>query len=422
MPSAISRAVIASTLFFVALGCTDSPQGQAHNILLLASPDPEAAQIARGARLAAAQVSEEGVLGKGLEVTGRALPEANVDQESKGHLAVLTVGAAKALTRRAGREADLPWIELRDDVTIGAPSVPEVFQVAARSLWQAEKLARYFGPEDRRYTRVGLARMPGPAGDALASDFSRLLAAKQVELVDSPGKPDAVLSALARSRPQAVVVQGSHDFIEAVAAQLSAPARRYRGRGEIESGWRPQLAGFTSLLSVQRQLPAGSVAAADYAVPFREAARLRSVSRFRKDFSAEHGVEPVGAEWVGYEAVRVLAEAVRRAGAADPDKIVAALESMDRVRFGHLPVSFGPDDHIVSERDLQGVWAMAPRGRTGPPGWRPLMRTFTSDGAGSNFLKEDWRSFFAEADPRGDPPPYEKAKAGITSGPDDDLA
>ncbi|MGH2706375.1 MAG: ABC transporter substrate-binding protein [Actinomycetota bacterium] len=387
------------------------------HIALLAPPDdPRTAGLRRAAVLAAEEVSTDPSLGRRLVISepgppsGRLLARLAADPASIG---VLTIGGGAAIAQAADvLEAEaLPVVELTDDLYGAGALGPTVFQTAIPHSWQAWRLARYFGPGDRRYRRVGLAREAGREGDVAAGALSAAARERGVEFVDATGPAEQGLAALEGERVDAVVVEGPPAFRAAVTALLAS--RPYAGRAGIHDGWRPQLAGFAPVLD---EIPTreGTVAVSDYA-GLGAGQRLPGVRAFRDAYRARWGEAPPGSAVAGYDAVRAVAEAVRRAGPERRD-IITGLETFDRVRFGRLPISLGPDDHLFSERDVLGLW-----GKEGDSGWLPVMRTFTSDLERTDILEDDWPSFFEGTVPGGEAPFFRAATYGITSDAGDDL-
>lgn len=427
----------ASAALFVALVLTACPAGRDEAppglpreetpffIAFFAGPDdPVAPGLLEGARLAAAEVSEEGVLTRPLEIAekGRAdgvsLAAQVADADVLGGVTV-DGAAAIAAARPAIEEHAFPVFELTFDLYEAGVLRGPVFTMATPHSWQAWRLARYFGPGDRRYANVALARETTALGDVAANSLRDALAERSLSFVDVTAPVREAVERLSRERPEAVVVEGSPSFVEEVAGALSS-AHGYLGRRRIHDGWRPQIAGFESMLAMGGEAWApGVVAAGDYARPSLGGEVIPAVARFREAFRSEYRRDPSGEEVRGYDAVHLIAEAVRRAGTTDRQKATEALEGFDRVRFGNLPVSFGPDDHVAPERDVLGLWTLAPEPSRNS--WSQLMRTFTSDLQRTNILEDDWPAYFEGTTPGGEAPFYYEAKSGVVTRPEDDL-
>lgn len=285
-------------------------------------------------------------------------------------IGAITIGGSRAIeaARYALDASMFPVIELIDDLYDRRELGPSVFQASIPHSWQAFRLARYFGPGDRNYLKVGLAREP--SGQAVADSLSEALALRGITFIDAEGNAEAAVGKLQQQSPQAVVIEGSDDFRAAVVGTLGKESTRYLGKSKIADGWRPQLAGFDSLFVNKSQLAQGSVATSDYV-------------------RADVGLRII-------QAARVLAQA----------RTVAALERFDRIRLGHLPISLGPTDHILAERDVLGLWTKE------QSGWAQLMKTFTSDLERTNILEEDWPVYFDGTTPGGEAPFYHRAKIG----------
>lgn len=411
-------------VLLVAAGCTGADPDERPKLVFLGDParDPDRLYL-QGATLAVEQESRRSGERERLQIVLGGRPSGTglaSFTDDPAVVAVLTVGGSRAIREAAEaveREA-LVIFELQDDLYTSGLLGTSVFQSSTPHFWQASRLARYFGPDDRRYKRVGLAREPGRQGSSAAAALSGALGGLGVQFADAEGTPERSLARLAKSKPSAVVIEGSPAYISSVVERLSLEERRYLGRDEITDGWRPQVAGFDSLVGLA--VPPGSVAVSDYALPVGPANRIGEVRELVGAFEDRFGHMPRGPEWVGYETVMVIAHAAEQAESSDDQPLQAALENLDGVRFGHLPVSFGPDDHVLPDRDLLGLWVATSNGESSE-GWTHLMRTFTSDLRLSNILKEDWKAFFPGTDPRGRAPPYERSEAGVTTGPEDDF-
>lgn len=403
----------------------ESPAVPSYTIVFLGETgDERVAGFLRGAELAAQEMTREGLLGRPVRVVDGGRPSGVslaglVDDGDV--LGALTAGGGAAI-EAAGEALDASGFavfELSDDLYETGVSRPSVFQAAIPHSWQAWRLARYFGPGDRGYRRIGLARDSSPAGQAAAGGLGETLAERNLAMVDATGSAEGAIGRLAQERPEAVVLEGSPAFLAETAALLAHESRRYLGGSRIRDGWRPQVAGFDSLLWASPPLPPGSVAAADYAAA-GGGDGIPSVGRFRESYVAEFGRPPAGPEVWGYDAARALGQAARGAGGPERGRMIDALEHFDRVRFGHLPISLGPDDHLAAERDLLGLWARAAAGAEGA-GWLPVMRTFTSDLERTNILDDDWVAYFEGAVPGGEAPFFHQARYGIVTDAKDDL-
>lgn len=385
-------------------------------MVAIADPaDPRTGGYLRAARLAAREA--------GVRVVEGGVPDARRLARATGDpdlIGAVTLHGADAIesARDVIEAAGFPVIELADDLYGTTVLGPAVFQAATPHSWQAWRLARYFGPGDRGFRAVGLLRDRSRSGEAAARGLAAMLAERGLALVDAAGSPEEGVAHLEAARPPAVVVAGSSEFSARALALLSAEPRRYAGRSRVGDGWRPQVAGFESLVDVRPPAPPGTVAAGDYLRAGPGDAPVDAARRFREAWRARHGADPQGWEVAAHDAVLALTEASRRAGDHGDGRggLLAALEGFDRVRFGSLPISLGPDDHLLAERDVLGLWTL----RDGR--WKPLMRTFTSDLERTNVLEDDWAAFFEGAVPGGEAPLYRTARSGVTTGREDDLS
>jgi hypothetical protein len=155
---------------------------------------------------------------------------------------------------------------------------------------------------------------------------------------------------------------------------------------------------------------------------------LPRVHRFRTRFERSFGHPPMGFEQEGYDAVRAVAEALERTQGSGGDALVRALEGFREETYSALPIRLGPDDHVFAEESQLGLFAVAAPGEPTAPGealgvvpWRPIMRTFTTDGQKVNLLDGDKKVFFPGWHRRKPSPRYWKSLFGIVTRPDEDF-
>jgi Periplasmic binding protein len=188
-----------------------------------------------------------------------------------------------------------------------------------------------------------------------------------------------------------------------------------------------QLALGADALAFSTALPAGTVASAPYTWA-GWADPIPRVAKFRERFSARFGHEPGLAEQEGYDAVRAVVEALDRTGGSGGDVLIRELESFRDETFSSTPIRLGPDDHVFAEQSHLGLFAVAGPGEEPTPPeamgalpWRPVMRTFTTNGKRVNLADRDVRVFFPNWGPRRPRPNYWRSEYGIVTRPDDPL-
>jgi ABC-type branched-subunit amino acid transport system substrate-binding protein len=255
------------------------------------------------------------------------------------------------------------------------------FQVSIPLTWQARVLAHYL-VADRDYLRIGIIGEPAIARAALEEEG---------------------VSPVDEARPEAFLA-------------LSGPPRGLSG---------PQLAAPADTLSFADHAPPGTVVCAPYTWA-GWAEPIPRVARFRRHFAATFGREPGLAEQEGYEAVRALAEALERTGGRGGEALVRDLESFREETFSSTPIRLGPDDHVLAEQSHLGLFAVtaggepAPGEDLDPVPWRPVMRTFTTNGKRVNLWEGDVRVFFPRWRPMRPRPNYWRSEYGIVTRPGDD--
>jgi hypothetical protein len=138
----------------------------------------------------------------------------------------------------------------------------------------------------------------------------------------------------------------------------------------------------------------------------------------------------VGLDPEGFDAVRVMVEALRANGGRGGDALVQALEDMEERTFSSFPVDFGPDDHLFLPRAEVGLFAIPGPSRRLDPWqsrddgrrlWRPVMRTFTYNGQRTNILDRDRAIFFPFWEEDQPAPDYWRSRYGIVTNTEDPL-
>jgi hypothetical protein len=299
-----------------------------------------------------------------------------------GPPAVFVVGAADAVAeaRPEIEAAGVPVILVGGDLYTDRGLFRLAFQASIPLRWQARVLARYL-VVDRGHASIAVLDDAGLGAEALAEE----------------GEAPAP----------------SLDGAEAVLALR--PARRAPEGAQLAA------ANETVL---RRGVPPGTVLCLPYTWA-GWADMIPRVHRFRVRFEHATGRPPVGFQQEGYDAVRAVDEALDRTGGAGGEPLVAALETFRDETYSSLPIRLGPDDHVLAEESQLGLFAVtdAPVPASEAQGavpWRPLMRTFTTDGQKVNLLDPDKKVFFPGWGRRKPSPRYWKSEFGIVTRPDED--
>lgn len=286
-------------------------------------------------------------------------------------------------TRPQIEGARIPVIVLGADLYTERALHRYVFQTAAPLRWQARVLAHYL-VTDRGHDLIRTAGDTGTGALALLEEG--------VEPAPPTAPPDAVLK-LGRA------TAATPDIQQAVSSEALL----------LSSGLEP-----------------GTVTCYPYTWA-GWAEPIPRVARFRSRFMEEFGHPPAGFEQEGYDAVRAMAEALDRSGGQGGERLVRELESFRDETYSSLPIRLGPDDHVFAEESHLGLFAVA-QPEEAQPGeafaavpWRPLMRTFTTNGKRVNLTERDLRVFFPKWRPRRPRPNYWRSVYGIVTRPDDPL-
>ena len=380
--------------FFLLLGaCTAEPEAReprpAPEATVSAAPSPESTGVpvvvADGAHPSYLDGMElaAGEVGVALDVHPTPEPLVALRQALIGRPAVVfVIGSAEAVAeaRPEIEAAGVPVILAGDDLYTDRRLFRFAFQTSIPLRWQARVLAHYL-VADRGYNSIALVGDRALGAGALAEEGASPAA--------SPGGADAVLA-------------------------LGPPHRTPAG---------PQLAAANVALAGGEPAPGTAVC-----LPYTWAGwadMLPRVHRFRIRFERAIGEPPTGFEQEGYDAVRAVAEALERIGGVGGEPLVRTLEGFRDETYSSLPIRLGPDDHVLAEESQLGVFAVTegplPRGEAhGDVLWRPVLRTFTTNGKRVNLLDRDKKVFFPAWHRRKPSPNYWQSRFGIVTRPHED--
>ena len=386
------RAALAAVLLLVGCTAAETPRststGPAPGPLATptAGPPPDVVVIAEatspeadGMRLAA---DRTGVAVRFVDPRGD--PDGTLGDAVAGRpaaIVVVRVPGAVVRARQRIEAAAVPVIAVGGDLYSDRELFRYAFQTSIPLRWQARVLAHYL-VADRGYERIGIIGDPALARAALQEE-----GASAVDLPEAEG----ILA-------------------------LAGPPRGLS---------RPQLATPADTLSYADDAPPGTVACAPYTWA-GWAEPIPRVARFRERFAAMFGREPGLAEQEGYDAVMAVADGLERTGGAGGDALIRALESFRDETFSSTPIRLGPDDHVFAEESHLGLFAVAAPGASAPGEdldpvpWRPLMRTFTTNGKRVNLAEPDVRTFFPNWRPMRPRPNYWRSEYGIVARPGED--
>ena len=386
--------------------------------LVIDDDDPSLASYAEGIRFAADEVNATGALT--LQLLRAPSVAAAVDLDPA---AVVVVGEPQAVAeqRPTIEAAGMPVVLAGGDLYTSRELFRYAFQTSVPVRWQARVLASYL-IEDRRDGRTALVttfqdnQVVGEAFNAAWQEEGGALAS--ISSVPSGDSFGSLLPELA-GVDSVVFVGGPLD-----AATLS------RELAGLEDP--PQLAVSPEALDVSfasGELPLpGTVTCFSYTWS-GWAGMLPRVHDFRERFASAFDHYPASLEQEGYDAVRALGDALVRSGGEGGERLVRELETFREETYSSVPVRLGPDDHVLAEQSHLGLFAIEEPvdGALPPPEassllpWRPVMRTFTTDGEKMNFLDRDKVIFFPFWQPKRPTPKYWRAEYGIITRPSDPL-
>jgi hypothetical protein len=373
---------------------TASPPSAAIEVPLVV--DRDGGGYLDGIELALGQVNAaggvDGLLLRLVTVNGfRTLPDPDVPA------AILVGGGSRVVrSRPLIEEAGDPVIVLGDDLYSPLRLYRQVFQASVPDLWQARALARLLV----RDLRMRDVRMMPTDRDTRA--------AYEAAFAEEGAMLGAARDVQAASGAEALVVPGSADEVASVVERNAAVRDP------------PLVALSAEGLGVESDLPPGTVAPYHYAWSgWAEA--ISRVDRFRRRFERVHGRPPEALQQEGYDAVRILAEALEATEGRGGEALIRALESVRDRAYSSLPLRLGPDDHVLHSEGQLGLFAVARPG-TRAPGealgsnpWRPVMRTFTYNGERVTIVRRDIPEFFPRWSYPAPTPEYQRSRYGITS-------
>lgn len=348
---------------------------------------------------------------------------------------------AEDLLKRAGVPAILVYGDLYGAQQLSPGS--HVFQAAPPFSWQSRDIARYLA-RDRGYEKVGIlseaATLDGSLATRAAQGSLDTYGIDRVVQVAYQADVADALDRLEERQVEAIIVQGTPAALERIQTEIKARGARYRNsraarvaslkkkmrkKRERKGWWHPQLLGFDLMINDRmRPAPPGTLATATYARGVHYLP-IPSFERFRGAFHDWWDSMPRGYELRAYEATLAIGWAAEQAGNGD---VARALETLQGKRFGGLPVTLGPDDHVLPEEVTIGLWTVPYPGdsvREETPEevpWVPLARGFSIDGETTDILTGDWRWLFKNAPPPGGPAPkFMKMKFGVITPSSDPL-
>jgi ABC-type branched-subunit amino acid transport system substrate-binding protein len=388
-------------------------------IRLVGSDDPSLASYIEGVRFAAEEIAEEGALD--LSILQAPSVNAAIGLEPT---ALIVVGDAAdvADARPVIEQAHVPVILMGGDLYSSRQLFRYSFQTSIPYRWQARVLAHY-AVGDRGYGQIAHVVDPN-LGEATNNAIVEEVAGEggSIALTTSiadQSSAERAASDLVSAGMEAALFLGATDKAALLSQALS------------DDPDAPQLLLSSTALdaSFASHIPrAGTVAC--YAYTWSGwADMLPRVHEFRERFTDFSEHFPASLEQEGYDATKALAAALVRTQGEGGDRLVQELEAFREETYSSVPVRLGPDDHVLAEESHLGLFAIeAPMDGGFPPPeasslieWRPILRTFTTDGEKMNFLDRDKKIFFPFWQPKRPTPKYWRAEYGIVSRPSDPL-
>jgi hypothetical protein len=375
---------------------TTPASGAAIDVALVVAEDPSG--YVDGIETAVRQVNAAGGIdGAPLRLAAADTPEQVAEPDVPAGI-VVGDGAVVVRSRPEIEAAGDPVIVIGDDLYSVRRLYRQVFQASVPELWQARALARLVVRD------LGLrdVRLMLPADPDTRMAYETAFAEEGAALAPARTVPAAAHAGAAIVAGSGV---GTVRIVERIAARADPPLIALGAEG----------------LGIREDLPRGTVAPYHYAWG-GWAESIPRVERFRRRFERMHGRPPEALEQEGYDAIRVLAEALRRTDGRGGEELIRALEAVRDDDHSSLPLRLGPDDHVLLPQGQLGVFAVA-RAGTEAPGealadanpWRPVMRTFTYNGERVSIVRRDLRVFFPRWRYPAPAPEFGRSRLGITS-------
>ncbi len=319
----------------------------------------------RGAELAAKDLNETGgVAGTRIRIEYRddadaarlpgILRELALGEEASAILGPENLAAVADPTGPL-REVQTPYLSIVPEGELGE----RVFRLSPSATDQAAALARWL-VEIRRFERVAMVAADEPQTRMGADAFEAALrdAGSPPVAVHhfAPGLPDPSpgVSLLREDRPDAVVVWAGPD-----------DAARFL-RAIRDADWGVQIAGPMTLFDPDyRSLAGVATDNSAFVLPRRETWFTPALVEWFLDYSEAYGVLTIPKrltlipalsylDMLAYDAVKVVAEAVRRAESRDAEDVLAALEDGTSVTGVFADYAFTPEDHEAF--DAGSLW------------------------------------------------------------------
>lgn len=219
-----------------------------------------------------------------------------------------------------------------------------VFRTVFNDVDVGQQMAQY--AHGRGHRRMVIYYTRDEYGRALANAFEEQLVQRGGQIVNRESY-DPNLSANPVAAEQTVSAWTNWEFdavfIAGRGAQAALLVRELRRRGI-----RVPVLGSDAMATPEfLETGADAVEGTVIASAFHPEAPDPEVQRFREAFRARYGFDPEVGPALGYDAVRVLAQAMREAGSAEPDRVAAAMRGLRGYRGVTGAFTFDRDGNLV---------------------------------------------------------------------------
>ena len=311
----------------------------------------------QGMQLALEEINAEGVLGREMDVIRRDDRESarearlvaqrfaqNPDMVAViGHLQSSTTQRAARIYDQAGLVHLVPSATSND---LTSADRQYLFRMTFDNQSMGEKLAEFASGQG--YERVAIRYVSNQYGLELANAFERHLTGLDATIVSRRSYAETlgaqsqtvrrVVAGMAEENPDVVFLAGEIPIASMIIAQMR------------EVGVTTPVIG-SDAMNLPRLHQIGGAAVERTIVPFRYSAKekRREVVQFRRAFKDRFGVEPDAGAAAAYDALHVLARAMREAETTVPADVARALRSMKQAPGPAGPYAFDDAGNLADQ-------------------------------------------------------------------------
>jgi len=201
-----------------------------------------------------------------------------------------------------------------------------------------DALGQYLKEQGSKFKRIAILAEDSDFGRGGAAAFTAVAKKNGLEIISTDFHPQnypdftPLITRLQQNKPDAIAL-----------FQLAGDQINFL-RNAMQLGVKiPYLGRFDPGGSNVQIIKAGGMEGSVTAWTYSDLVDTQANRAFAAEVQKLHNQTPVLQTWAGYEAMRLLAQAIRNAGSAEPEKIRDALKSIKTTNVMGAPLSF--DDH-----------------------------------------------------------------------------